>query len=120
MNKRILIVTLFTILVAGCSESENSDVAENSTASGPSFPSLPTSSSERVQLKGKMAFWMYEGDAGCYGTITDGSSEVELWIDADSCGEREYPENEDASVEVTFNSENQYGPGKTYTITNFK
>ena len=62
---------------------------------------------------------MYEGAAGCYGAITDGATEVNLWIDAESCGEKEYDENEAASVEVTFNSDNQYGPGKTYTITSF-
>ena len=69
---------------------------------------------------GKMAFWMFEGDAGCYGAIADGNSEVQLWVDADKCEDVEYSENEDASVEVTFSTENQYGPGDTYTITKFQ
>ena len=67
-----------------------------------------------------MSFWMYEGAAGCYGTITDGLSEVNLWVSEESCVEIDYSENEATSVEVTFRSENQYGPGKTYTITSFK
>lgn len=63
---------------------------------------------------------MYEGDAGCYGTIEKGAQEVQLWIDADSCGDKEYQESEPASVVVTYNPDNQYGPGKTYTIVEFQ
>ena len=116
MKKPILAIFLSGVLVA-CSDS--SDQASE-TVSGGSFPALPTSSSERVTLEGQMSFWMYEGDAGCYGTIVRGSREVQLWADADDCGHREYAENAFASVEVTYREDNQYGPGETYTIPRFK
>ena len=116
MKYYLTILTLSCVLLA-CSDS--SEQVTESTSEN-SFPPLPTDSSERVNLSGKMSFWMYEGEAGCYGTIVKGSQEVQLWIDSNSCGEREYAENEDASVEVTFRSDNQYGPDKTYTITRFQ
>ena len=116
MKNYLAIVALSCVSIA-CSDSSEEVAGSTSEAS---FPSLPTTSSERVVLEGKMAFWMYEGEAGCYGTIVKGSQEVQLWIDAGSCGDREYAENANASVEVTFRSDNQYGPGKTYTITRFQ
>ena len=116
MQKHVIAIFVFSALVA-CSDSSNQ---ASETVSGDSFPTLPTSSSERVTLEGQMSFWMFEGDAGCYGTIVKGSQEVQLWVGADTCGDREYAENEAASVEVTYKTDNQYGPGKTYTITRFK
>ncbi|WP_299595618.1 hypothetical protein, partial [uncultured Microbulbifer sp.] len=108
---------LISLALTACSSKENSTQASGSVGK---FPKLPTSSTEYTTLQGVMSFWMYEGAAGCYGTITDGLSEVNLWVSEDSCVEVNYSENEAASVEVTFISENQYGPGKTYTITSFK
>ena len=116
MKNYLAIITLSCLLLA-CSDSSEQ---VNNSVSEDNFPPLPTNSSERVKLNGKMSFWMYEGEAGCYGTIVKGSQEVQLWIDSDGCGEREYAENENASVEVTFRSDNQYGPDKIYTITRFQ
>ena len=115
MNK-LAIPLIALACLSACSDSNDADlkISGNST-----FPPLPSNSSERVTLTGKMSFWMYEGEAGCYGTITSGSEEVNLWIDADSCGEKVFDENEQVSVEVTFSPDNQYGPGATYTITRF-
>ena len=113
---RLFISIIAVAFLSACSSSDDSSPLSSAKSS---FPSLPSSSAERVTLDGVMSFWMYEGDAGCYGTITDGAVEVNLWVDADSCGEKEFGENEAASIEVTFNPENQYGPGKTYTITSF-
>ncbi len=114
--KNAIIAILFAAGLAACSDSADES---SGTSAGSSFPPLPTSSSERVTLTGKMSFWMYEGAGGCFGTIASGSQEVQLWIDADGCGDQDYAENEDASVEVTFKADNQYGPGETYTITRF-
>ena len=116
MNKHILAIFLSSAIFA-CSDS--SDPA-NETGSGESFPALPTSRSERVTLNGQMSFWMFEGEAGCYGTIVSDYQEVQLWVSADDCSDRDYGDNESASVEVTYRKDNQYGPGKTYTITRFK
>lgn len=44
---------------------------------------------------------MYEGAAGCYGALTDALNEEELWIDSDTCSEKEFGENEMVSLEVT-------------------
>ncbi|MDX1408591.1 MAG: hypothetical protein R3330_10675 [Saprospiraceae bacterium] len=104
---------LVVLLVSGCSDSPDMSEADKESAGFPSGPD------ERALLTGSMSFWMYEGSAGCYGTLETGGQSVSLWVDADSCGEREYHEGESASVEVTFNPDNQYGPGKTYTITRF-
>lgn len=63
---------------------------------------------------------MYEEAAGCYGALSTPQTEIQLWVDVDTCGEREYKDKEQATVEITFNPDNQYGAGKTYAITSFK
>ncbi len=115
---RIVLGILLLLFLSACSESENDDSKHSNSDKG--FQSLPSNESERTIVNGRMSFWMYEGDAGCYGTLAKGISEIQLWIDADSCIDKSYSENQKASVEITFNQSNQYGPGKTYTITAFK
>lgn len=115
MNKYFIIVAL-SIFIFSCSDSDE----EPKTIDEATSINLPTNASEKVILSGLMSFWMYEGSAGCYGSLTIDISEVNLWVNADSCGEKEYKENESASVEVIYDTSNQYGPGKTYTITSFK
>ncbi|ABD79705.1 hypothetical protein [Saccharophagus degradans] len=113
-----LVVISLVLFGAACSDRTTNELEQPKETSG-AFPTLPTSSHEVVTLSGKMSFWMYEGDAGCYGAITDGINEIQLWVNVEKCGDREYAENEAVSVDVTFNSDNQYGPGKTYTIIAF-
>jgi len=115
----IRIIAQFTVLIfiAGCSEGGGPAFEEPSKFSQVSLPESPT---ERVSLTGEMSFWMYEGAAGCYGTLASQGKEIQVWVDADTCGDREYEENERATLEITFNPDNQYGPGKTYTITGFE
>ena len=113
--KRTLLAMSAALLVAACSD--NGTEAAGGSAEG--FDALPTSPAETRVVAGKMTFWMYEGDGGCFGYLANGASELQLWVDVDACGETEYAENQPAEVEVTFNPENQYGPGKTYTITRF-
>ncbi|MGH1448071.1 MAG: hypothetical protein ACRBBM_01415 [Pseudomonadaceae bacterium] len=105
------------IIIAGCSDDNGS---ASSQAASANQVVLPEDASERVSLTGEMSFWMYEGAAGCYGTLVSQGEEVQVWVDADSCGDREYEENQSATLELTFDPENQYGPGKTYTITSFE
>jgi len=117
--KRILLTIAIAASVAACSDTEDTNSHNSSSSAGNPFPTLPSSSLESAVLEGKMTFWMYEGDAGCYGSIFDGNAEVQLWVDATTCGDTDYAENAEARVEVTFNPDNQYGPGKTFTIKSF-
>jgi len=109
------------VMLTACSDNsgQNTVPAGSNPAASPGFPSLPSSADERVILNGKMTFWMYEGDAGCFGSISDGTQEVELWVDVDTCGQVEYPEDGTASLEVTFQPDMQLGQGPVYTIVNF-
>jgi len=116
--KTSLLGMLFVLLVA-CSGTKESNPVPTPSKSEGSFPALPTNTTETVVLDGEMVFWLYEGSGGCFGAISDGSKEVQLWIDAEACGETEYAENDDAVLEVTFNTDNQYGPEVMYTIVNF-
>lgn len=114
---KLMSILLATVTLVACSDSGSDQIEKTDQSSH--FSSLPASSSERVVLKGKMSFWMYEGSAGCYGELMRGTEAIQLWVDAESCADKEFAENQDTSVEVTFNPDNQYGPGKTYTITKF-
>ena len=111
---------LLVLGLAGCSDSGNEVAAPGALLSATPFPTLPASPSETVVLDGAMTFWMYEGDGGCFGTISDGVQELWLWVDVDTCGDVEYEDNEHTVVEVTFNPDNQFRPGKTYTIVGFR
>ena len=112
-------ISLFTVLIfiAGCSDGNGMAAGRPASTNHVSLPANP---SERVNLTGEMSFWMYEGDAGCYGTLVSQGKEIQLWAGVDTCGDREYEENQRAALEITFNPDNQYGPGKTYTITSFE
>lgn len=116
----MMILALAPFVFAACSS--GSDSASGEAGGGASeFPALPTSDAERVLVDGNMSNWFYEGDAGCYGTLSRGASSIELWINADACGEREYSEGASASVVVTYRETEQWMPGKKmYTIVEFK
>ncbi len=116
VRKRLALIVISAALSA-CTDESTPVAGTDSSAGG--FPALPASPDQRVTLNGKMTFWMYEGDGGCFGSISDGVQEVELWVDVDTCGQVEYPENAAASVEVTYRPDNQYAPGELYTIVSF-
>ena len=113
MNKMILPFLVSLGFLGGCSDSSNEIIQSG-------FDKLLQSSTDYVEINGTITFWMYEGDGGCFGSISKGGDEIQLWVGVDACGEHEYKEGEIATFEITFNSENQYGPGKTYTITEFR
>jgi hypothetical protein len=66
-----------------------------------------------------MVAWLFEGDGGCFGTLKNGSEEVEVWANADSCEKRQYKENEPAAIVVTYRSDEQWGE-KSYSIVEFR
>lgn len=113
--KYALSIAALCAVLAACSDSAPGGAAY----SGDSFPDLPTSNTDMTTLEGLMTSWKYEGSTGCYGTISDGNTVVQLWMDALSCGDQNVKENEQVSIDVIFAEENQYGPGKTYTIIYF-
>lgn len=119
MNTKAILILVAVAMVSSCSKTD-SDEGVAADESGSAFGVLPTSTADQVSVSGDMSFWMYEGDAGCYGNLTKGGSEIQLWVDADKCGNVEYEENAPATLVITFNPNEQWGPGKTYTIVDFK
>lgn len=83
------------------------------------FPDLPGAGAEAVTLNGRMANWVYTGPQGCYGLITDGSTVVQLWMDALACGDVDITAGEPVSVNVTHVKGKDYGPWQTYAIKGF-
>lgn len=106
--KYLPVLALFTTLLAGCPASDTGR-----------FPALPRGGGEHVTLNGRMADWVYTGSPGCYGLITDGSTVVQLWMDALACGGLEIAAGEPVSVNVTHVKGKEYGPWKTYAIESF-
>lgn len=103
------------MFVSACSDSSNSQPSLGAAVA----TELPTSTADTLEISGKMSFWMYEGDAGCYGALNIDNSEIQLWSSADKCIDTDYSENQSASIKITYNPGNQYGPGKTYTVVGF-
>lgn len=120
MRKASIALICSTLLLTACSEEPGGVGGSEPSTAGSELPALPTTRSERVLLEGKMSFWMYEGDAGCYGTLVRGVEEVELWADVETCAEHEYADNEPAAVVVTYRSDEQWGAGDSYSIVEFR
>lgn len=119
---RVLWLAFLASLMIGCSDSsEQVNAQDAGTSRFPAFPSLPTSPSESAQLTGAMSWWFFEGDGGCFGTLSDGRQRVELHAEADLCEAVEYEEGQEASIRVTFDPDKQYAPdnAKMYSITAF-
>ena len=117
MKHPLCTVLLFSTVLTACGKDSNEEPELGATSVD--TLDLPTSPSEKVLLKGKMTYWDWEGDAGCYGTFEKDGQEVQLWANADACENVEYKENQQVSIKVTFNPDEQWGPGNTYTVTNF-
>ena len=108
---------VFSIVLTACGKDTN-DNPELGAASVSKLD-LPTSPSDKVLLNGKMTYWDWEGDAGCYGTLEQDGQEVQLWANADSCKNVSYNENQEVAIKVTFNPDEQWAPGNTYTVISF-
>ncbi|WP_341708401.1 hypothetical protein [Halopseudomonas sp.] len=119
--KIVGLMVLLSLLV-GCSESAEEQGSVNvGAAGGSAFPVLPMSTSDSVELTGAMTWWFWEGDAGCFGTLSDGEQSIELHAEADLCESIEYDDGQEATVRVTFDPGKQYAPDnkKMYSITDF-
>lgn len=109
---------LFLVLgIAACSKSKNTAVTLTP------FPLLPEDSSNPVTLTGKVTNWLFEGDAGCFGSITDGNASIEVYSTADLCENVEVDQNAMISVNIVFDVQIQkdIGDGEhpAYTIVEF-
>ncbi|WVM91944.1 hypothetical protein ULG90_19265 [Halopseudomonas pachastrellae] len=80
---------------------------------------LPTGPHETITVSGKMTSGCTKATPAATAACSPAVRRVELWIDADACGDTEYAENAPASVDITWREDNQWGPGNTYTITRF-
>lgn len=112
---------VFVLSLAACTDGSSTEVNTAVKGNYEAFPTLPSSTSEVTTIKGSMEWWFWEGDGGCFGTITDGRQNVELHSEADLCEPIEYSEGEEAVLSITFDSNKQYLPNgqKLYSIVKF-
>lgn len=100
---KLLTSIIFLSQLSACSQSSN----ENEDSSSSSYISLPTDSSTPVEIEGEVTFWMWEGDAGCYGEINSGGKVVELWSEADLCVDEKVTEGEVRTFSIIFEEAKQ-------------
>ena len=114
-NGIILISMLFLV---ACSDS-----GDNASKLSP-FPEMPKDKSTLVQLTGKVDFWLFEGDAGCYGTLTDGLNKVEVYSEAIICEKVTVSEGSVITVDIIYDSQISDivsdGEKPSYTIIAFR
>ncbi len=106
LNFKYLKVLLSSIVISqlsACSESRN----ENEVSDSSSYVSLPTNSSSPVEIEGEITFWMWEGDAGCYGEINSAGNVIELWSEADLCVDEKITEGEVRTLSIIFEQDMQ-------------
>ena len=115
--KAILLIVILLQLVA-CEEPAEETSIESY---GQPFPTLPTGN-KSVTVTGTVTWWFWEGAGGCFGTLSAGGKDIELYSDADLCEPIEYEEGEVATMDIVFRKENQYNPnGKTmFTVIKFR
>lgn len=117
MKKMVAIV--YALILCGCTDSPE-DLDASASQKYPEFPSLPTSRSESIHVTDSMSWWFWEGDGGCFGTLTDGRSTIELHAEAELCESIDYKEGAEAAIEIVYDPSKQYVPDKkTYAITRF-
>jgi len=106
--KHILLIS--TILLFGC----DPDIKEKKEA-------LYVQEGAVVEVTGKVFGWFFEGDGGCFATLSINDKNIELWAHADLCDSIDYQEGQLAKFDITYKNENQYdSEGKTmYTIVKF-
>ena len=115
--KSVLFIPIFLQLVACEDPAKDSNIQSYSQP----FPPLPTTS-KSVTVTGTVKWWFWEGDGGCFGTLSAGGTDIELYSEADLCAPIEYEEGDVATMDIVFLKENQYHPeGKDmYTVAKFR
>ncbi|WVM91099.1 hypothetical protein UMZ34_11075 [Halopseudomonas pachastrellae] len=64
MQHKLGLAGLLCLSLSACGDAPQEPL--NSRVNG---LALPTGPHETITVSGKMTFWMYEGDAGCYGSL---------------------------------------------------
>ena len=62
-----------------------------------------------VRLQGKVLNWFFEGDAGCYITLTDDDQQIEARAEADDCEFMKVPVNDVIDLELFYDPKQDYG-----------
>ena len=117
---RIILFLMVTFFITACSEPDeevNTSVVNKYQA----FSNLPTSPGQQIKLTGAMSWWFWEGDGGCFGTLTDGRVNVELHAEADLCETIKYDDGQEAAIIITFDPNKQFlaKNKKMYSIVEF-
>jgi len=116
MTRKVLFAIMISVLISACSKKSN-----DTPDQGAALPAnLPPKTGEVVTVSGNMSFWFYEGSGGCFGTLEADGAEIQLWTDVDLCGDRDYEENEKATLRIKYREDNQYGPDTIYTVVGFR
>jgi hypothetical protein len=111
-------VLFFSVIcfLSACSDSEF--INNNPQLKYQAFPQLPTNTSEVIEITGAIQWWFWEGDGGCFGTISDGHKHIELHALADLCEPIEYDEGQTAVIKITYDPNEKFR-GKVYSILHF-
>ena len=121
MRTTCLTIACLALALTACSSepAANEEAVAESTADTSAFPDLPTNPSETARVEGKMSNWFVEGEAGCYGSLENAGSTIQVWSDIETCGDRDYAEGAPAALVVTWRPDEQWA-GNTYSIVEFK
>jgi hypothetical protein len=118
MKTLIAAVLSTSLLIIACSDS-----TETSAAKLAPFPALPKAVTNSVTLSGRVVDWLFEGDAGCFGTLTDGIRNINVYSKADICEPAHVQTDLLITVTIIFDIGIQQdvgdGTGPAYTITQF-
>ncbi|MCJ8314694.1 MAG: hypothetical protein HRU38_21440 [Saccharospirillaceae bacterium] len=121
MKTLTLLFFVLTLIACSSDDSEMYEVNPKFISEYDLFPVLPISTDDEVELTGAMGWWFFEGDGGCFGTISNGRQNLELHAEADLCEAVGYDQNQRAVIIVTYNSNKQYAPDNQtmYSIIKF-
>lgn len=118
-------VAAIAFYITACSQGESPDASasgEGSAALQP-FPPMPGGTAKSVQVTGKVTDWMFEGDGGCFGALTDDSTTIDVYSEANLCENVNAANGVILKVDIIYEADKQHdiGDGKkpAYTIVKF-
>lgn len=116
------IALISILLCTACSDSKPPSTSVSAPALQP-FPVLPTSMANSVQISGEVADWLLEGDAGCFGILTDKRTNISVYAEANLCEPVNIVLGSVIKVDIVFDQDKQKEIGDaqnpSYTIVRF-